>query len=153
MKFLLILSLSLLTYPTLAQTIPHDTLSFCSIRLAAPQGCLANSEYQIECDHYSVGWIYLTEDMLETVPEQFVAQLGQQFKDFKKEPVSCLLLDTESKGYRLKFRTKDGELVYQLIAFGVPNEQPVIVQLTMDKEPLTNGDIPEWANQIISLDH
>ena len=76
--------------------------------------------------------------------------MAGQLKKFRKEAISCYLLFNPAKGYKLSYKVDDGT-VYQLIAYGIANEQPVIVQLTLDKEPKSNEDIPEFARQMIRL--
>jgi len=88
--------------------------------------------------------------MLQSVPEQFISQMAGQMKKFKKEPITCYLLDNEVKGYRISFK-KDNGAAYQLIAYGIANGQPVLVQLSLDSEPKSNEDIPEFPRQIIRL--
>ena len=127
-----------------------DSLTFCFNKYKVPTGCIAESEYQVHCDNYTMGWIYMNDQMLQIMPEQFITQMSGQMKNFKKEPIVCYLLDKEVKGYKVSFKTDKG-IGHQLIAFGVANGQPVIVQLSLDKEPKTNDDIPEFPRQIIRL--
>jgi hypothetical protein len=54
------------------------------------------------------------------------------------------------RGYKISFKSDNGTS-YQIIAYGVANGQPVLVQLSLGKEPKTNDDIPEFARQIIKL--
>ena len=76
--------------------------------------------------------------------------MAGQMKKFKKEPVTCYLLDNQVKGYKISFKTDQGT-GYQLMAYGMANEQLVLVQLSLDKEPKTGEDIPSFARQMISL--
>ena len=92
----------------------------------------------------------MNDQMLQVMPDQFVNQMAGQMKKFKKEPITCYLLDKEVKGYKISFK-KDKVIGYQLIAYGVANGQPVLVQLSLDKEPKTNDDIPIFPRQIIRL--
>ncbi len=127
-----------------------DSLTFCFIKYKVPTGCTAESEYQVKCDNYSIVWLYMNDQMLQVMPDQFVNQMAGQMKKFKKEPITCYLLDKEVKGYKISFK-KDKGTGYQLIAYGVANGQPVLVQLALDNEPKTNDDIPNFPRQIIRL--
>jgi hypothetical protein len=134
-----------------AQTpIKTDTVSFCFIKYKVPARCTAESKYQVKCDDYSMTWIYMTPQMLQSMPDQVVSQMAGQMKKFKKEAISCYLLDNPVKGYRVSFKTDKGT-GYQLIAYGFANEQPVLVQLSLDRDPKTNEDIPEFPRQMIRL--
>lgn len=141
----------LLTTASFGQTSSKvDSLTFCFNKYKVPTGCIAKSEYQIKCDNYSMVWLYLDEQMLQYMPDQFINQLEGQTKKFKKESITCYLLDKEVKGYKISFKNGKGT-GHQLIAYGTANGQPVLVQLSLGVEPKTNDNIPEFPGQIIRL--
>jgi hypothetical protein len=151
MKQFLAFSFLLIAMSSFGQaTANADTISFCFIKLKVPPGCIATTEYQIKCDDYSMSWAYLTPQTLQTMPDQLISQMAAQFKKFKKEPVTCYLLDNAVKGYKISYKTDQG-IAHQLIAYGFGNEQLVLVQLSLDKEPKTNDDIPVFPRQLIRL--
>lgn len=151
MKQFLFFSLLFITAGSNAQTPDKgDTISFCFIKYKIPAGCKATSEYQVKCADYSMSWTYLTSQTLQTIPDQIINQLAAQTKKFKKEPVTCYLLGNQAKGYRISFKTDQG-ISHQLMAWGFANEQLVLVQLSLNKEPKTDGDIPTFPGQIISF--
>ena len=84
------------------------------------------------------------------MPDQIINQMAGQMKKFKKEPVTCYLLDNQVKGYKISFKTDQGTS-YQLMAYGLANEQLVLVQLSLNKEPKTDDDIPAFPRQMIRL--
>ena len=127
-----------------------DSLTFCSNKYKVPVNCTAESEYQIQCKDYSMMWLYMNGQMLQFMPDQFVNQMEGQLKKFKKQSITCYLLDTQVKGYKISFK-KDNGTGHQLIAYGEVNGQPVLVQLSLDKEPKSNDDIPDFPRQIIRL--
>ena len=145
---ILFLTVAVISYGQTAKQI--DSLSFCHNKYKAPAGCKTESEYQLQCNDYSIQWLYMNDEMLKTMPDQFVSQLAGQMQKFKKESITPLLLDKEVKGYKISFKSDNG-ISYQVIAYGVVNGQPVLVQLSLDKEPKTNDDIPEFARQLIKL--
>ena len=84
------------------------------------------------------------------MPDQMINQMAGQLKKFRKEPVTCYLLDNPVKGYKISFKTDQGTR-HQLMAYGFANEQLVLVQLSLDREPKTDEDIPAFPRQIIRL--
>ena len=148
--FFLLISCFFSTAVLAQETNGPDSLSFCFKQFKVPEGCSAQSEYQVSCDNYSMVWLYLTESMLGIVPDQFVGQMTAQVKVLKKEPITCYLLDNEAKGYLISFKKGDGT-AYQLIVWGIANHQPVLVQLILAKEPKRNEDIPSFPAHIIRL--
>ena len=127
-----------------------DSLTFCFTKYKVPTGCTAESEYQVTCDNYKINWLYMNEQMLQVMPGKFVNLMAGDLKKFKKEKITCYLLDKEVKGHKISFKN-DKEIRYQLIAYGVTNGQPVLVQLSLDIEPKTNDDIPSFPRQILRL--
>jgi len=150
MRYLFTFLLILFTTFSFGQTNNVDSLTFCSVKYKVPTGCSAESEYQVMCNKYSIVWLYMNEQMLNFMPDQFISQMAGQMKISKKEPISCYLLDNDAKGYKISFK-KGKEIGYQLIAYGIVNGQPVLVQLSLDKEPKSNDDIPSFPRQIIRL--
>ena len=127
-----------------------DSLTFCFIKYKVPAGCSAETEYQIKCDSYSLVWLYMDKQMLQVTCNQLVNQMSGQMKKFKKEAITCYLLDKRVKAYKISF-TKENGKGYQLITYGVVNGQPVLVQLSLENKPRTNNDIPDFPKQIIRL--
>ena len=127
-----------------------DSVTFCFIKYKVPIGCTAKSEYQVQCDNYSIVWLYMNEQMMQSMPDQFVNQMAGRMENFKKKSITCYLLDNPVKGYAISFK-KDSGTGHQLIAYGVANGQPVLVQLSLNSEPKTNDDIPEFPRQIIRM--
>ena len=105
-----------------------DSLSFCGKKYKIPEGCKAESEYQMECDTFSIQWLYMNDAMLKAMPDRVVAQLEEQMKDFKKEPITPFLSGTKVMGYKVSYTINRNPL-YQIIAYGVVNNQPVLLQL------------------------
>lgn len=127
------------------------SVNFCSIRYKVPTDAKAESEYQIHGNDYSMSWLYFNEQMMEAnIPEQFISQLADQLKQFKKEPVDVYLLGKLVKGYKVSFKRGNGT-AYQLIAYGTANNQPVMVQLVLNKDPKATADIPDFPRQIVTL--
>jgi len=151
MKHFLICSFLFVAVSSFAQTTDKgDTISFCFIKYKIPEGCKAESAYQVKCDDYSMSWIYLTPQTFQTTPGQLIDQMGRELKKFKKEAITCYLLDTQVKGYKISFKTDQGT-GHQLLAYGYANEQLVLVQLSLNKEPKTNEDIPAFPRKMIRL--
>ena len=151
MKPFLVLSFLFIAAGSSAQTPDKgDTISFCFIKYKIPAGCKTVSEYQLKCYDYSMTWKYLTPQSIQTVPDQIINEMAGQTKKFKKEAVTCYLLGNPVKGYKISFKTDQG-MSHQLMAYGIANEQLVLVQLTLDREPKTDGDIPAFPGQIIRL--
>ncbi len=150
MKIIPTILLIVLATTAWGQTEQVDSLSFCHNKYKVPAECKAQSEYQLECKNYSIQWLYMNDEMLKTMPQNFISQLEGQMKKFKKEAITCYLLGSEVQGYRVSFKNDDG-MIYKLIAYGVANGQPVLFQITLDKPAMTNEDIPEYASQMIKL--
>ncbi|MCX6290820.1 MAG: hypothetical protein NT126_03560 [Bacteroidetes bacterium] len=149
-NLLIIILLTLAVHVSAQEQKQIDSLSFCKHKYLLPAGCKAESEYQLECDEYSMQWLYMNDAMLKTMPDHVVAQLQEQMRNFTKEPITPSLLDNKVMGYKVSYRVNNVTL-YQIIAYGVVNAQPVLLQLTLKKDPLTNNSLPEFVRQIVKL--
>jgi hypothetical protein len=150
MKSLLAILFIFVAANAVGQANNKDTVTFCYIKYPLPAGCKADSASTVKCDGWQMTWVYLNPEMLQSFTDQLVNKMSGRFKKFKEEPINCFLLDNPAKGYELSFQ-KEGGTVHQLIAYGFANEQPVFVQVSLDKDPKSNEDIPEFARQMIRL--
>ena len=153
MKYILINLLFMAAVSVNGQTNKEvSLLKFGSQEFTVPAGCKALSEHQVQCDHYTLGWFYMNKVMLKTAPEEFVNDLSGDLKDFKKQPISVFLYGEEVKGYKISFKNEATQKTgYQIIAYGIVNNQAVLVQLMLDNEPRTNDDLPDLPKRIIKL--
>ena len=153
MKYILTVLLFITSVSAFGQiTKQVDVLNFTSKEFKVPEGCKAKSQYQVQCADYAMVWLYMNNEMLKTMPDQAVNQLSAQLKDFKKQAITVKLLGEEAKGYKTSFKNESTKKTgYQIIAYGVANGQPVLVQLSLSKEPKTNDDLPDFPKQIVRL--
>lgn len=136
----------------LGQTSNIDSVEFCSKKFKVPDDCSTQSKYQVSCDGSFMFWIYMNEQMLGYLPDQFINGMTREMKDFKKEPIVIYLLGKQAKGFKLTYKVED-KLAYQLVSYGVINGQPVLVQLSLyHQEPRHNVDLPQYARKIMSLE-
>lgn len=139
-------------------TTQNDSISFCSYNFKAPTGCTTEKNNNIKCDNYEIGWTYMNEvnangasddQKLKGMENSFI-EMGGMLDKFKKKRITCYLLDKEVKGYKVRYKSATN-VTYQVYASGIINGQGVSVILTLNKEPITNDDIPEFPRQIIRL--
>src|ERR1051326_4244909 len=103
MRNIFIILLFIATVSVNGQTKEINLLKFNSQELKVPAGCKARSEHQVQCDNYTLGWFYLSREMLKTAAEDVLNELSKELKDFKKQPISVYLLGEEVKGYKISF--------------------------------------------------
>ena len=145
---ILFLGLTLTTFAQDKELL--NELSYCGQIFKAPENCSSNSKYELSCDNYSIQWLYMNEQMLSYMPQQFIQQLEQKLKKTKKERIRCISFETEIEGYKISY--KDGkQKKYKIIAFGNINNQPVLINLSLKENPTDNEKIPEFVQQIIKL--
>ena len=127
-----------------------QSLHFCGERIPVPAGCQADSDYELLCDDFSIQWMYLEEDMLTFVPQQYVNQLDDRLKKFRKRNVKLVSLGKEIDGYLISH--KDEKVIKcKIIGYGIVNQQPVLIHLSLKNEPRDNEALPHQARQFIEL--
>ena len=149
-SFITILFLAIASTGYGQKTKPIDTVTLCYNKYKVPADCKAKSESEIEGKNFSVEWLYMNEDLVESMPDDYENEISSTAKKFNKESINCFLLDTEVKGYKISFKGEKG-MVYKIMAYGIVKEQPVIVTVTLNKEPKTNKDIPPFCLQFLKL--
>ena len=153
MKQLLVLIILAATHIANGQAAKqYDSLILLNNKYKTPIGCTAKTSYQLKCDNYSIQWFYMSDGIMKMLPDTIVSQLERQKQAFHKEMINPYILDQVMKGYKISYES-EGSMHYQIIAYGIVNEQPILVQLSLDNEPKNNDDIPEFARQIIKLTH
>lgn len=154
MKVFLIVAIFTLAVSVKAQTLKSvDELSFAAKTFRTPSGCQAPSPFQLQCADYSMVWLYMNTEMLKTMPEQAIDQLSKQLKDFKKKEIAVFLMGEKVKGYKITFKNAQaGNKGYQIVAYGVVNQQPLLFQLSLEKDPTKNDELPEFSRQIVGLE-
>lgn len=128
----------------------YDSLILLNHIYKTPTGCTAKTAYQLKCDNYSIQWFYMSDGIMKVLPDTIVSQLERQKSAFHKEMIKPYILDQEVKGYKISYES-EGRKQYQILAYGIVNEQPILVQLSLNNEPKNNDDIPEFGRQIIKL--
>ena len=150
-SFLLFFSVS-----TFGQT-SNDSIAFCSRNFKVPTSC-TTEENKVKCDSCEIDWTYMSDvkakgasddQKLKGMENSFI-QMGGMLEKFKKKRITCYLLNTEVKGYKASYKSATN-MTYEIYASGVVNGQAVSVTFLLNKEPITNDDIPEFARQIIKL--
>lgn len=126
------------------------SLHFCGERIPVPTACQADSDYELTCDDFSIQWMYLEEDMLTFVPQQYVDQLDDRLKKFRKRNVRLISRGSEIDGVLISHKD-DKEIRYKIIGFGRVNQQPVLIHLSMQNEPKDNEALPEHVRQFLEL--
>ncbi len=74
MKRIIIIAFITLSINSFGQTKKQiDSLNYAHMKIAVPENCQAKSEYELlDCDGFSIQWLYLNEEILKTVPSQFI---------------------------------------------------------------------------------
>ena len=128
-----------------------DSVRFCFRNYPVPKACTVSSATEIRSVSGNLSWVYVEKDNLLFSWNALLNKL-QTYPAFSRERLRCILAGREVNGYRVSYQ-KEGKTMYQLIAYGIVNNQPVLVQLNTNKNPLTNKDLPDFAKQFILLTH
>lgn len=126
-------------------------LSFCGNTYSIPNGCEAKSKHKVDCGEYKMSWSYVDCKMLNYMAEDAAQELELSSYKSTRENISCFLKDTEVNAFKITTFVNGEIEACQIIAYGIVNEYPVLVQLYVAGEIKTNESIPETMRQIIRL--
>ncbi|QOI96396.1 MAG: hypothetical protein HRU69_02385 [Flammeovirgaceae bacterium] len=125
------------------------SVTICGNRFNVPADCSAQSPTYLKCENYDLSWLHVDDNTHDYIVQDLLLKREKE-KRYKKTEIRCLLLNTESKGFKLT-ATTSFEKSCILIVHGKVNDQSVIVNLSMPYEPKTTKELPKLIRQIIQL--
>ncbi|UYZ63955.1 hypothetical protein [Hymenobacter weizhouensis] len=136
-----------------ASTVPAGAvINFCGQRYAVTPGCTLQSDFELQGPDFQLSWMYIDFGMLKSYPEQFARQFDKKYKqDSERQPLDCFILQKPAKGFLVSYPKATGGMAYELVAYGIANQQPVVVQITLENIPEKTADLPLLARQLVQL--
>lgn len=115
-----------------------------------PNGCIAESRFEVRCDDYNMGWLVVNDILMEDMPEQFVKRAAEE-KNFKKEKIKCAVTGVDIKGWLMTYTNQDGETNTEVVANGKIRGEAIIFNLKVLREVKTNADLPGLVAEIFQI--
>lgn len=127
-------------------------VNFAGEQIPVPENCSTDSEYAlIDCQGTSVQWLYLNEEMLGEVVEQYVTQMGAQHGVRNIGQVKILSFGSELKGDTFERKHADG-ISYNILASGIVNQQPLLLNIVSDKQLKDTDDLSAFLKSFIEIE-
>ena len=128
-----------------------DSLNYANIKIAVPENCQAKSEYELlDCDGISIQWLYLNDEMLKTVPNQFIEQLTNQKSTKNRNEIKVESFGSILTGYKFSL-DNNGEISYRIIVYGSVNNQPLLLNIGTEANIETTSDLNDFLKKIIEI--
>ncbi len=135
---------------TYSQNTIIKKVNYAHIEIEVPANYIANSEYEIENDNFSAQWLYLSKVMFDqNVQYQIIKQFEDQTKAKEISEISFLSNGSIFKGKIYKI--KNTNLIYKVLASGIVNNQPLVLNLSFKNEPNLNTDFDQLMQNFIKL--
>ncbi|TYC07436.1 hypothetical protein ES677_15065 [Bizionia gelidisalsuginis] len=152
MKKIILLIIMIIAVNSYGQTEKRiDSLSYAHMKIAVPENCQAKSEYELlDCDGITIQWIYLTAEMLKSVPSQFITQFSEQESIKKRTEFQLESYGSELNGYKFKMKNSNG-ISYRLIVYGTVNNQSLLINIGTDNDIKKTSDLSEFLQKLISV--
>lgn len=127
-------------------------VNFAGEQIRVPENCSTDSEYAlVDCEGTSVQWLYLNEQMLGEVVEQYTIQTGAQHGVRNIGQITIRTFNSELKGDTFERKHADG-ISYNILASGIVNEQPLLLNIVSDKEPKDTEDLSPFLKSFIQIE-
>ena len=127
-------------------------LNYAGNKILVPNNCEAKSEYELlNCNKTDVQWLYLNEEMLKTVPAQFLSQFRSQSIVKKENDFKLKSFTSELIGKKFKLKS-DGKTTYKIIVSGIVNKQPLLLNIGTENDIIKNSDLNELLGKLISVE-
>jgi len=127
-------------------------LNYAGIKILVQNNCEAKSEYELlNCSNVDIQWLYLNEEMLKTVPNQFLTQFASQAIVKKESDFKLKSFKSELIGKKFKLKS-DGKITYRIIVSGIVNNQPLLLNIGTENDLIRNTDLNEFLVKIIDVE-
>lgn len=125
---------------TYSQNSKVKKVNYASIEIDVPQNYIANSEYEIENDNFSAQWLYLSKEMFD---QNIQNQIIKQFEDqTKAKEITEISFSSHGSMFNGKiYKLNNTDLKYKVLASGIINNQPLVLNLSFKNEPKSNRDL------------
>ena len=127
-------------------------LNYAGIKILVPDNCEAKSEYELlSCNNTDIQWLYLNEEMLKTVPTQFISEFANQSIVKKENDFKLKSFNSELSGKKFKLKS-DGKITYRIIVSGIVNKQPLLLNIGTENDIIKNSDLNELLGKLINVE-
>ncbi|TGE14516.1 hypothetical protein [Hymenobacter elongatus] len=148
--YALLLLLFATTGLAFGQTAPPK-VDFCGQQYAVPASATLVSPYQVRSEEFDIMLMYVNYGDLRSGPAEYSKDRMKKLKGIDLQEVACFIQNTPAKAYKFGYPTDKG-MAYEILAYGVNKGQPVVIQLTLDVDPYSNKEIPEFPRQFVHFD-
>ncbi|MCD2422335.1 hypothetical protein LQ567_06140 [Niabella pedocola] len=127
-----------------------DSVEFCSINIAIPDTCTAETKRSVKGKNWSIEWNYYDKGRFPSTRKfysGFMKTMGYKFKEKKAE---FLILNKRVSGTIVTFKSENEEN-YSIYASMLVNKQIVVIFLSLNQYPVNNSSLPDFAKEIIQF--
>lgn len=129
-----------------------NELNYAGFKILVPNNCEAKSEYELlNCNNTDIQWLYLNEEMLKSVPTQFLNQFASQSIVKKVSDFKLKSFNSELIGKKFKLKS-DGKITYRIIVSGIVNKQPLLLNIGTENDIIKNSDLNEFLLNLINVE-
>ncbi len=115
------------------------SVQYVNTEILVPGNYTAQDEYSIESDFFSAQWLYLSKEMVEQgIEKEIIRQFEDQLKYSKTSAVSFVSNGGYFTGKQYELR-RGNNFKFKVLAFGVVDKQPLILNLGFKAVPKTDG--------------
>lgn len=136
---------------TYSQNNKIKKVIYANIEIEVPINYKANSEFEIENENFSAQWLYLSNEMFD---QNVQTQIIKQFED-QTQAKEISIISFKSNGVLFKgkkYKLKDSELKFKVLASGIINNQPLVLNLSFKNEPKSNADLDQLMQNFIKIE-
>ncbi|MFM7017295.1 hypothetical protein [Flavobacterium sp.] len=135
---------------TYSQNTIIKKVNYANVEIEVPANYIANSEYEIENENFSAQWLYLSKEMFDqNVQYQLIKQFEVQTKAKEISEISFISNGSIFKGKIYKIINSN--LKYKVLASGMVNNQPLVLNLSFKNEPKSNTDLDQLMHNFIKF--
>ena len=123
-------------------------IDYAKIEIEVPSNYNSPSEFKIENDNFSAQWIYLpAKSFNNNMKLEIFDQLGIELQSTEVEDIEFTSCNESFIGR--KYFLEKSILKYRILAFGIINEQPLLLNLGFKNNPKNESEFDELILRFI----
>ena len=127
------------------------TVNYAQTQIEVPENYYSESEFEIKSDNFSAQWIYLSGEIFsKNMQLDIIKQFEGQLKPDEVTEINFVSSGAKFTGKKLLLSKAD--LKYRIIAFGIINKQPLVINLGFKNEPKQNSEFDDLIIKFIKFE-
>ena len=146
MRLKIVLTFLLLSSICFGQNEKHTSVDYAGNIIEIPKDYKSKTEYDISGNGFRASWMYFPAGVdIQEIGNQITNQFESQLPLTEPKDIAFLSSNSDFIGKKYLLDNKS----YVVLGFGTINNQPLFLNMSFEKEPISNKDFDELMKKFI----